>query len=158
VLAKLSRTTEEPGDASLRLRASWADRTGERSERETTVEFPAGGPEQFANSGVRKAVLLSRYADLLKSWMVDERERDGESESDGVPVYDGDHLGEWERQSEELSVSGEYRDRFRAFAAHLEREMDALGEDALEQELELLRTLATHGEATARAPAGSVQH
>ncbi|WP_227133950.1 vWA domain-containing protein [Halorubellus salinus] len=158
VLAKVSRTADAPGKGSLRLRASWADRTGETSERETTVEFPDGGPEAFANTGVRKAVLLSRYADLLKRWMVDERERDGEPTTDGVAVYDDDHLGEWEQQSEELSVSGEYRDRFRAFAAHFEREMDVLGDDALEQELELLRTLATYGEATERAPVGPVQH
>lgn len=158
VLAKVSRTADASGDdATLRLRASWADRTGERSERETTVDFPDGGPEQFANTGVRKAVLLSRYADLLKRWMVDEREREGEPTTDGVPVYDGDHLGEWEQQSEELTVSGDYRDRLQAFAEHFEREMQAIGDDALQQELDLLRTLATYGEATERAPVGSVQ-
>ncbi|WP_323674292.1 VWA domain-containing protein [Halorubellus sp. PRR65] len=144
VLAKVSRTDDGSGDGSLRLRASWEDRTGERSERETTVEFPDGGPDEFANTGVRKAVLLSRYADLLKSWMVAERERDGEPTADGVPVYDDDHLGEWEQQSDPLSVSREYRDRIGAFAEHFEREMDAVGDDALQQELDLLRTLAAY--------------
>jgi Ca-activated chloride channel family protein len=148
VLAKVVSTTDGTDgsdDASLRLRASWEDRTGERGERETTVEFPDGGPEQFANTGVRKAVLLSRYADLLKNWMVDERERDGEPTDDGIEVPNDDHLGEWERQSEDLTVSAPYRDRFATFADHLEAEMNALGDDALRQELDLLKTLATYG-------------
>ena len=148
VLAKVEPTEDDPngGDASaLRLRASWADRTGERTERETTVEFPGGGPEQFANEGVRKAVLLARYADLLQNWMIDERERDGEPTTDGIEVPDDDRLGEWERQSEELTVSAPYRDRFGTFADHLEAEMNALGDDALQQELDVLETLANDG-------------
>ena len=163
VLAKVSPTNDDgdgsdgSDDASLRLRASWADRTGERSERETTVAFPGGGPEQFANTGVRKAVLLSRYADLLQNWMIDERERDGEPADDGIEVPEDDHLGEWEQQSEELTVSAPYRDRFDAFADHLEAERNALGDDTLEQELDVLETLATHGNATryARVPAAT---
>jgi len=158
VLAKVEPTddgTDGGDESALRLRASWEDRTGERGERETAVQFPSGGPEQFANAGVRKAVLLARYADLLKNWMVDERERDGEPTDDGIEVPDGDHLGEWEQQSEELTVSAPYRERFDAFADHLEAEMNALGDDALQQELDVLETLATpddRGDRTAIPP------
>jgi len=141
----LAKVGDVDGGGELTVRASWADRTGERTERETTVSFPDGGPEQFATDGVRKAVLLTRYADLLKNWMVDERERDGEPESDGIEVPDDDDLGRWEQQSTPLSVSPEYRDRFRRFATHFESEMAALGDDALQQELEVLRTLASYG-------------
>jgi Ca-activated chloride channel family protein len=151
VLAKVVRTGDGTGGgdsdgSSLRLRASWEDRTGERSERETTVEFPGGGPEQFATSGVRKGVLLSRYADLLKNWMIDERERDGEPTAEGIEVPDDDHLGKWEQQSDPLTVSTPYRERFATFADHLDAEMNAFGDDTLEQELELLETLATGGD------------
>jgi len=61
VLVQVERQSE---DATMRLSASWEDRQGTRSETETTISFPDGEPEQFANTGVRKAVLLSRYADL----------------------------------------------------------------------------------------------
>jgi len=151
VLAKVARTDDDgasgtdadaDGDGSLTLRASWEDRTGAASERETTVSFPDGGPEQFANAGVRKAVLLSRYADLLKSWMVDERERGGDPSADGIEVPDDDHLGRWEQRSTELTVSAAYRERFETFADHFESEMAAIGDDALEQELDVLNALA----------------
>jgi len=89
-------------------------------------------------------VLLSRYADLLKSWAIDERERDGEPRTAGVRVPERD-LGEWERQSTDLRVSPDYRDRFDRFADHFESETTALGDDALSRELETLETLATYG-------------
>jgi Ca-activated chloride channel family protein len=150
VLAKVVPTDDSigGGGSSLRLRASWEDRTGERGERETTVEFPGGGPEQFANIGVRKAVLLSRYADHLKNWMVDERERDGDPTDDGIELPDDDHLGEWEQQSDPLTVSAPYRERFATFAGHFASEMDAIGDDTLEQELDVLETLATYESAS----------
>jgi len=30
-------------------------------------------PDFYQNSGIHKAVLLSRYADLLRDWTIDER-------------------------------------------------------------------------------------
>jgi Ca-activated chloride channel family protein len=148
--APASDGTAARDDSSLRLRASWEDRTGRRSERETTVEFRGGGPEQFATTGVRKAVLLSRYADLLQNWMVAERERDGEPESDGIGVHDDDHRGKWEQESDPLTVSAPYRERFATFADHLGAEMNALDDDTLEQELDVLETLAAYGSANGR--------
>jgi Ca-activated chloride channel family protein len=158
VLAKITETTDsdatDTADATdagasgeLTLRASWTDRTGADGSRETTIEFPAGGPDQYANTGVRKAVALARYADCLKNWMIAERTNGGDPPSDGIAVPDQeDHLGEWERQSDPLRVSGEYRDRFRLLADYLEAEMHAVDDDTLQQELDLLDTLATYGE------------
>ncbi|MCT9094787.1 VWA domain-containing protein [Haloarchaeobius sp. HME9146] len=138
VLVKVKKT----GDAGqLRLRASWEDRTGKSGNTETTIQFPDGGPEQFANSGVRKAVLLTRYADLMKNWMVAERESGGDPPAEGIEVPEYE-LGEWERQSDPLTVSTEYRQRFATFSDYFETEMTALGDDALQQELDVLRKLA----------------
>ncbi|NHN46133.1 VWA domain-containing protein [Halostella sp. JP-L12] len=137
ILAKVRRTG---GDPELRLTASYETRTGERRERTRTVEFPSVTARHYDNSGIRKAVLLSRYADLLRSWMVDERT--GEYGPEDVEPPADDYLGRWERQSDPLTVSETYRERFAAFADHLEREMAALGDDELERELELLRELA----------------
>ncbi|PSQ15231.1 hypothetical protein BRD00_14710 [Halobacteriales archaeon QS_8_69_26] len=142
ILAQVAPTTSDPG--SLELTASWADRQGRTDATSTTVKFPdASGT--FANSGVRKAVLLSRYADLLKNWMVDTRERDGEPTSEGIRVPEDDHLGKWEQQSEDLRVSGEYRQRIAAFAEHFESEMNAIGDEDLQQELDVLEKLADYG-------------
>ncbi|WP_439027907.1 vWA domain-containing protein [Haloarchaeobius sp. DT45] len=139
VLVKV-RQTDDSGSGRLRLRASWSDRTGTPGETETTIEFPSGGPEQFANSGVRKAVLLTRYADLLKNWMVAERESGGDPPAEGIEVPEYE-LGQWERQSDPLTVSSEYRQRFGEFATYFESEMAALDDETLQQELDVLRKL-----------------
>jgi Ca-activated chloride channel family protein len=139
ILVKVRRTGSSP---EISLSAEYETRTGERRQQSRTVQFSADRPEHFDNSGIRKAVLLARYADLMKSWMVDERT---EEYGDDVEPPEGHELGQWERQSDELTVSDVYRRRFDAFADHFEREMNALGDDDLERELGLLRELVADG-------------
>jgi len=155
VLVKLARTGD---DADLSLSASWEDRTGEATETTTEITFPDREPEYFANTGIRKGVLLARYADLMKSWMVYERteaNRDEATESGagetvtatpggGIEEPPETELGQWERESTDLAVSPRYRERFESFVPHFESEMDALGDETLAQELEILRTLAEY--------------
>ncbi|WP_435348063.1 vWA domain-containing protein [Haloarchaeobius sp. HRN-SO-5] len=149
VLAKVRRT--DGGDGSLQLRASWADRTGAESETTATVRFPDGGPERFADSGVRKAVLLTRYADLCRNWTVAMRDDDGDPPGDGIEVAEYDDLGRWERRSTDLRVSPAYADRFASFADYFESEMAAIGDGTLARELEVLELLADADVTTGRA-------
>jgi len=137
ILVKVRRTGNSP---EISLSAEYETRTGERRQQSRTVRFSADHPEHFDNSGIRKAVLLARYADLMKSWMVDERT--GEYGVDDVEPPADHELGQWERQSDDLTVSNTYQRRFDTFADHFEREMNALGDDDLERELDLLRELS----------------
>jgi len=161
VLLQVDRQSD---DATMRLSASWEDRQGDRSETETTISFPDAEPEQFANTGVRKAVLLSRYADLLKNWMVAERagddavtpdaderdgdegdgEADGETTGIGVPPEEKG-LGEWEQQSVPLTVSERYAERIGAFADYFETEAAAIGDDSLDRELATMESILEQG-------------
>ncbi|GAI88547.1 unnamed protein product, partial [marine sediment metagenome] len=50
-------------------------------------------------------------------------------------------LGRWERQSIPLRVSEHYENLFTEFKVYFEQEMDAIGDDTLEQELEILEKL-----------------
>ncbi|MEW5804946.1 MAG: VWA domain-containing protein [bacterium] len=70
VLLKLKKLSE---DACMNLTVSYEDRQGTANSSTKEVEFGHLTPEYFANTGIRKAVLLSRYADLLKNWIIDER-------------------------------------------------------------------------------------
>ena len=151
ILAKVRRTG---GDPELRLTAGYETRTGERRERTRTVQFPAATARHYDDSGIRKAVLLARHADLLRSWTVDERT--GEYGADDVEPPEDDYIGRWERRSDPLTVSETYRERFAAFADHLEREMAALGDDDLERELDLLRDLAGDRDAEFRRSLSAV--
>jgi len=145
VLVQVDQTAEA---ASMELRASWENRQGTEQETTTTLSFPAESPEYFDNTGVRKAVLLSRYADLLKNWMVAEQEPSlAPAESEGIEVPDEDPpLGEWEQQSEPLTVSEPYPGRIRTFREHFRSEADAIGDDALDRESELLGTILASAE------------
>jgi len=140
VLVKLDG--EASGD--MTLRASWEDRSGSADETTRTIEFPGKSPEYFANTGIRKAVLLARYADLLKNWMVHERDPDrvavtSDTEID-VPPEDLP-LGEWEQQSQPLAVSSPYESRIERFRAYFEEEADSIGDDELTQELDMMRKI-----------------
>ena len=116
VLLKLKRTGE---DNRIVLRASYEDRTGKYDSSEVAVRFTDHSPEYFGNNGIRKGVLLARYADLLKTWMADERGHANISYP-WEPSID-EHSGiycppmvysQWERTSMPLAVSVQYRRLF----------------------------------------------
>ncbi|HKL29188.1 MAG TPA: VWA domain-containing protein [Natrialbaceae archaeon] len=143
VLVKLA----DAAGSELDLTASWVTRDGKTHETTETVAIPDRDPDYYANSGIHKAVLLTRYADLMKSWMIAEREGDDEapvSKSEGIEPPEDDYDDRWEQQSEPLTVSETYRERFDRFAGYFRDEMNALGDESLEQELELLRKLADY--------------
>jgi Ca-activated chloride channel family protein len=147
VLLKLRRRAE---GGRLELRASWEDRSGRRDRDVSAVEIPArGGLAASPASGIRKAMLLSRYADVLLNWLADERRAPREggrfvpliSAHDGIPCP-RPPLGPWERQSVRLTVSPEYRAIFGSFRDHFRGEAKALGDDALGKDLEVLEFLS----------------
>ncbi len=147
VLLKLRRTDKD--DAGLTLEASYEDRSGESFKVTKKVRFPAGEEEYYDNSGIRKAILLSRYAEMLRNWTTDQRKalKDDKpvepviTREDGIVICRPDRprkLGQWERKSVDLQVSDTYRKFFKGFLSHLETEMEALDDEDLEQEIEIL--------------------
>jgi len=101
-------------------------------------------------------VLLSRYADLLKNWMIDERTAAGKGGrivpsvtlTGGIviPV----ELGEWERQSLPLTVSDPYPQLFGRFRDYFQVEAQEIGDETLGQEEAILRKLEGTGEMAAQ--------
>lgn len=165
IILKLRKTSE---DASLTLSASYKDRVGNSHSNEKSISFKKSSPESFDNTGIRKGILLSRYTNLMKNWVLNERE----SVVDDVPIQpliyrcDGGKevsvgadmaiarcgimeppmppepkLSRWERQSVSLRVSDHYEDLFKEFKDYFEDEMDAIGDDTLDQEVDLMQKL-----------------
>jgi len=132
----------------VKLIVSYEDRGGYKDMNEVRINFEDARPEYFENSGIRKAVLLARYADLMKDWTIDEWEHahwsrpwdPRVSEEDGI-VIPPSKLGEWERQSLSLMVSEQYRTLFREFSDYFLDEMYEIGDESLDQELEILESL-----------------
>jgi Ca-activated chloride channel family protein len=86
VILKLSRynpnDTGGPDDSQITLSVDYEDREGNSHSTSETISFGDIEPEYFDNNGTRKAILLTRYANLLKNWIIDERK----SLKDNVPV------------------------------------------------------------------------
>ncbi|MBI2849549.1 MAG: VWA domain-containing protein [Chloroflexi bacterium] len=146
ILLKLRKTGP---NGSLRLTASYEDRNGNQDSSESIVRIRENDTEYFQNDGIRKGVLLARYADLLKNWMIDEREHVRVSTyweprvdyyRKGIIVPPT--LGQWERQSMPLRVSGPYPRLFGEFLSYFRGEMEALNDETLDQESDILRELS----------------
>jgi Ca-activated chloride channel family protein len=126
------------------------------------VELKDKEQDFYQNTGIRKAVLLSRYADLLKDWTIDERKALQRGETIVlVPVVTMERgivvpvmLGEWERQSVPLQVSEPYRKLFGVFGTYFQGERKAIGDDTLQQEEVLLDKLSKY-EGSGQKDAGS---
>lgn len=159
VLLKLEKTSS---DASITLDASYRDRASRTGGDSVTFELEDRGAGFYENTGIRKGILLAKYAELVKTWAFEERASYAHSqgsEVEGYPFYEDGMppflsegirmphhvgsipLGQWERQSIPLSVSGVYQAMMGQFGSHFEREMNAIGDPELEQELEILRKL-----------------
>ncbi len=147
ILIKLDQIST---DGNITLAVSYQDRNGTEESDEAQVIFPDVEPDFYENGGIRKAILLSRYADLLKNWIIDERAVLESDESvqpsvtleNGIVVPGPVELGEWERQSLPLTVSEPYRNLFEVFGTYFENESDALGDIDLQQEEVVLDKLS----------------
>jgi len=145
ILVKLKKLSLE-GD--LKLKVSYLDRNGVADSDEAEVQIAEAEPDFYQNSGIRKAVLLSRYVDLLKDWMIDERSAQvkGGKVVPSVTLANGIvipvELGEWERQSMPLRVSEPYRELFSKFQDYFQRETEAVADSNLQQEQVILQKLS----------------
>lgn len=128
-----------PADADIDLVASWNERDGSTHSERLAVELPASGPT-YDHDGVRKAVLLARYATTLRAWASDVHAR--ETRASGVDDWIApDPTSNQEREAVPLRVSESHARRFKTFRAHLVAEADALDDEALSQEVSLLERL-----------------
>ena len=146
ILLKLRNRGDDSG--SIRLNVSYEDRAGREDGSTAKVYLDDERPEYFENSGIRKGILLARYADLMKNWLIDEREHAHWSRpwepmvnpECGI-VVPPSPLGTWERQSLPLMASRQYSILFEDFSDYLAYEMDEIGDTTLDQELDILDSL-----------------
>merc|ERR1712129_264063 len=71
----------------------------------------------FDNSGIRKGVLLCRYADLMMRWIEDTPRG-------------------------ELKINATHKSAVSAFAPHFEREMKRCADDDLQREMNVLQKMS----------------
>lgn len=149
VLLKLQQTSS---NGTLVLRTTYENREHQTDGDSIMVVMDNKQSDYYENTGIRKGIILSRYADLVKTWIFDERK----SAADNTPITypstvygDGIHipeyvkleLGEWERQSLPLTVSKEYKKIFGEFNEYFRQEATIIADDKLMQETEIMKKL-----------------
>ncbi len=152
VLLKLKKIFNE---TSLKLTVSYEDRLGKADTDEVVVNLEEKQPDFFQNTGIRKGILLARYADLMKNWINDERQnytaegsvKPSITKETGIiapPSDEEPQLGRWERQSIALRVSDGYKALISEFAAYFRNEMESIGDPALNKEILILEKLSNY--------------
>ena len=153
ILLKLEKENQKD-EGELELKVTYKDRNGNKHENEQVVTLKDDGKEHYDNTGIRKAIMLTRYANTLKNWILYERSEERKfliRPEIGIcdcmivePQEVYELLGEWERTSVELTVSDEYKEIFRDLKEYMEEEIEELNDDDLEQEIDILKELIKH--------------
>ena len=152
VLVKLKKVSDEN---QIKLRMSYVDRNGKPDVSQKMITLTEKSGDFFPNSGIRKGILLTRYATLMKAWIIDEQYSAKMSDKKyfnpiityetGISIPEEIELGVWERPSTTLTVSPYYHDLIEEFAEYMNTEITAIGDDTLRQELKLLEKLIETG-------------
>jgi len=145
VLLKLKKTT----GGTIKLKTTYKDRDGKEDGQEVTIQLSEVAPNTYQNLGIRKGILLSRYANVMKHWMIEERKSVDKNQTvrvlitieDGIVIPIDIPLGRWERKSVELKVTDDYKKIFSTFKNHLIAENKVLKDETLQQEIDLLDLL-----------------
>ena len=150
VLVKLKERTEK-ANGKLELEVSYKDRNGKEYKKTQTINFDKSKNEEFYdNLGIRKAIVLTRYANILKNWILFERTEDkkfmvGKNEGIVDSFYTEDEvvkiLGKYERMPVKLKVSEEYKEIFRIMKDYILKENKKIMDDTLLKEIEILDLL-----------------
>ena len=150
ILVKLKEKTENK-NGKLELEVSYKDRNGKEYKNSQTIILNKNKTEEFYdNSGIRKAIVLTRYVNVLKSWILYERTEDKifliEPNKGIFDVFYLEDkfrpiLGEHERMSVKLKVSEDYKEIFIKIKVYIIKENNEIKDDTLKQEIEILDIL-----------------
>jgi Ca-activated chloride channel family protein len=150
VLLHLVRKTIDAAcedDSCLRLRVSYEDRCGIPDSSELCVHPPPiSSTTFFENSGVRKAVLLARYASVLRQWLTLQHDLNSSRDLLGFGdrcIFDGVHQlqKDCHQTGAALKVSPQYKSVFEKLLLHISSEIAIIDDESLQKECSILEKL-----------------
>ena len=151
VLVNLSKKTEKK-NGNIELEVQYKDRNGKEYKNTQIINFDKN-EEFYDNSGIRKAIVLTRYANVLKNWILFERNEDKRfligSDKGIIDLFYTEEevtniLGEHERMSVELKISEEYKEILRKMKEYILKENKEIMDDGLKKEIEILDELINY--------------
>lgn len=146
-------TTGYPNEKAMytKVAVSYKDREGKEHANSQDVEFNDLSKEHYDNTGIRKAIVLTRYANLMKNWILFEKSHKEPFviyETTGIkdcPYTTNEEirrvLNENERTSVKLTVSDEYVKTFTEFKEYMKNEIKEIDDNDMNQEIEILDLL-----------------
>ena len=149
ILLKLNKKNEK-SSGNLNLSVSYKDRNGKEFSNSENVSF-AEQEEHYDNTGIRKAIVLTRYANAVKNWIMYERTKEPRFvilPDNGIMDFNYTEdevrlmLGRNERTSVKLSVSDTYKNVFNTIKQYITNENEQIKDENLKQEIEILEKLS----------------
>lgn len=102
ILIELESQSPEP---EVRISASWNERDGTENADVRKVNINRYNPEYFSSDEIKKAVVLKRYVEELREWLIKEEDRE--------------NVSEWERTSNPLNISEENAENIRDLRSYM---------------------------------------
>ncbi|MFZ5949207.1 MAG: hypothetical protein ACOYXC_00760, partial [Candidatus Rifleibacteriota bacterium] len=142
ILLQLEKIGQESG---INLKINYQDRSGKDYEFTSSVSFPETEPDYFDDQGIRKAIALAHYADLLKA--VATGRFPGHQQAMAVSGNNQENRPDnsgwtyWERPGTQLAVSSSAQTPLRQFKSWLQSEIDMIGDQTMRQEIKVLNRL-----------------
>ena len=150
ILLKLKRINKDSNEFELKV--SYDKRNGVRENNTQLISFK-DEEEYYDNTGIRKAIVLARYVNLIKDWTTYERSKDDrflitprigiidwydveDKTKDEISNYG--YYSENERVSVKLTVSNGYKTVFSKFKEYMKNEIAELEDNTMEQEIKIL--------------------
>ena len=153
VLVKLKEKTGIK-NGKIELQVTYKDRNGKEYENSQVINFDKSKNEEFYdNSGIRKAIVLTRYVNVLKNWILYERTENeifmiGPNKGIIDFIYTQEEiiklLGEHERMSVELKVGMKYKEIFKNLKEYMIKENKEIMDNGLMNEIEILDELINY--------------
>ncbi|ETN97541.1 hypothetical protein RFI_39988, partial [Reticulomyxa filosa] len=118
----------------ISLVSSYKDRDDREYSSQKQVHLRWKSQDRYyANLGIRKAVLLTKYVQTVKQWIKQERSHLANND-----------VNTWERQSTSLQVSETSKIFLLQMKQLFEQEMQVIGDSKLQQELDILNFLVDY--------------
>ncbi|MBP5204603.1 VWA domain-containing protein, partial [bacterium] len=148
ILLRLKKLNDN-GNISLKM--SWEEVSGKKGSSSLNISFKDNAT-YYDNTGIRKAIVLTRYANTVKNWISYERTDDDRYliipkvgifdfvDYDTEPV-DNNYYGYYsdtERTSVPLTLDDEYKTVFTTLKSYMEKEIEGIGDTTMQQEIEML--------------------
>ena len=128
------------GNPDLRLTVRYHDRDNNQASNQQKVSFIKDGQTGYDNNGIRKGIALARLVNGIQSWLATTQKPDQfplvSYDQIGIPIVIVGEPSEWERRSQQLTVSEPHRRILTGLRNYIKSEAKTL--DDLNREVKML--------------------